>query len=956
MKIVKIERILNQTDLGLSGKNGCEIPIASNIKPFFEHVSKDTILSFKDLKTNEVLELTKNIERSDKFTSKNLKKYFDSKHLLEGDIVELFIIEENTERSYFINTISTEYLIFKKNKSLKNYRSLSTLKLGNFLNQSTNNKLLNLTTAEKSKLRGDANNEVQHYNFDEQKIQYDLFYYDVSENKFVELKDINSVQEKEIIDINYKINFENLKKLFSKEKTVKKTFNPRARLILQVGDRLIANEKIAISEIIKNSYDADARNVIVEMNDIDDKEKGEIIVFDDGSGMNFYILENVWMEPGTNYKENLLSKNKVSSKFNRLPIGEKGIGRFGVHKLGNKIELISKKKHEKEVKLKIDWNKFDSDKYLNEEEVEITEKQTNENNFFEKDEKGTYLRITSLRKAWEKTDFRTFYRNAMSLVSPFSSKDDFQIKIKSNLNWEHGLISIDKIKKYALWYFKVITDSNIVDGKSYIKIKEFTYKFTPYKGMTKISTKIVTEKDEYILKDCNIKRKKDKENKKEEENSESKKNKYENISNDGFGNIIIEGYIYDFDTKTLDLSDISDRSGIRNYVKENGGVRVYRDGMRIYDYGEFGDDWLGLDQSRINAPTSKIGNKLILSSVSLTRQESKGLEEKTNREGFIENEVFNNFRDSVIFILNKVNFLRNIDKDKIRKIYQDEVDIEESTISIIQKIEKKVNNEKVVPLEDDRKQILTNLKKIETNYSEMKDTLLKSAGSGLAYSLVIHEIEKMISELKNRVDEKNIHELKDLTTKLQHTVESITNLFINSKLALISAKMVIDKSMKFFKYRVKTHKIEIIQKYQNKDLQIECSENFIINALMNLVDNSIYWFKYHEKRLIQEKKSRKILIDIIDSDDKVGILVADTGFGFSISAETAILPFKTTKIAGDGMGLGLYFVNEIMKIHNGNLKIITNDFEREKLGIDKEFNGAIVILEFYKGDKNDIRL
>ena len=956
MKIVKIERILNQTDLGLSGKNGCEIPIASNIKPFFEHVSKDTILSFKDLKTNEVLELTKKIERSEKFTSKSLKKYFDSKHLLEGDIVELFIIEENTKRSYFINTISTEHLIFKKNKSLQSYRSLSTLKLRNFLNQSTNNKLLNLTTAEKSKLRGDANDEVQHYNFDEQKIQYDLFYYDVSENKFIELKDINSVQEKEIKDINYKINFKNLKKLFSKEKTVKKTFNPRARLILQVGDRLIANEKIAISEIIKNSYDADARNVIVEMNDIDDKEKGEIIVFDDGSGMNLYILENVWMEPGTNYKENLLSKNKVSSKFNRLPIGEKGIGRFGVHKLGNKIELISKKKHEKEVKLKIDWNKFDSDKYLNEEEVEITEKQTNENNFFGKDEKGTYLRITSLRKAWEKTDFRTFYRNAMSLVSPFSSKDDFQIKIKSNLNWENGLISIDKIKKYALWYFKVITDSNIVDGKSYIKIKEFTYKFTPYKGMTKISSKIVTEKDEYIVKDCDIKRKKDKENKKEEENSEIKKNKYENISNDGFGNIIIEGYIYDFDTKTLDLSDISDRSGIRNYVKENGGVRVYRDGMRIYDYGEFGDDWLGLDQSRINAPTSKIGNKLILSSVSLTRQESKGLEEKTNREGFIENEVFNNFRDSVIFILNKVNFLRNIDKDKIRKIYQDEVDIEESTISIIQKIEKKVNNEKVVPLEDDRKQILTNLKKIETNYSEMKGTLLKSAGSGLAYSLVIHEIEKMISELKNRVEEKNIDELKDLTTKLHHTVESITNLFINSQLALIFAKNVIDKSMKFFKYRVKTHKIEIIQKYQNKNLQIECSENFIINALMNLVDNSIYWFKYHEKRLIQEKKSRKILIDIIDFEDKVGILVADTGFGFSISAESAILPFKTTKLPGDGMGLGLYFVNEIMKIHNGNLKIITNDFEREKLGIDKEFNGAVVILEFYKGDKNDIKL
>lgn len=955
MKIVKIEKILNQTELGLSGKNGCEILISTNIKHFFEHLLKDKMVPFKDLRTNEVIEFVKKIERSEKLTSKNLKKYFDSKNLREGDILEIFIVELNNIYHYYINSRSTDYLIFKRNKNLQSFRSLSNLKLKDFLNKDTNN-LINIKPTEKTKIRDDAKLEVQHYNIINFDLNYDLFYYDISSDKVFELNNLTTFSEKDLDTSNYEITLENLTLLFAKDRTLKKTFNPRARLILQVGDRLIANEKIAISEIIKNSYDADARNVIVEMNNIDDEEKGEIIVFDDGYGMNLDILENVWMEPGTNYKENLLSKNQVSSQFNRLPIGEKGIGRFGVHKLGNKIELISKKKHEREVKLKIDWNKFDSDKYLNEEEVEIIEKQTNENNFFGKDEKGTYLRITSLRKAWGKTDFRTFYRNAMSLVSPFSSKDDFQIKIKSNLNWEHGLISIDNIKKYALWYFKVITENNIVDEKSYIKIKEFTYTFTPYQGMTKISSRTVTEEDEYILKDCDIKRKKDKENKKEEENPEIKKNEYENISNDGFGNIIIEGYIYDFDTKTLDLSDISDRSGIRNYVKENGGVRVYRDGMRIYDYGEFGDDWLGLDQSRINAPTSKIGNKLILSSVSLTRQESKGLEEKTNREGFIENQVFNNFRDSVIFILNKVNFLRNVDKDKIRKIYQDEVDIEESTVSIIQKIEKKVNNEKVVPLEDDRKQILTNLKKIETNYTEMKDTLLKSAGSGLAYSLVIHEIEKMISELKNRVDDKNILELKDLTEKLQNTVESITNLFINSKLALTPIKSVINKSMKFFKYRVKTHNIEIIQKYEDKNLEIECSENFIINALMNLVDNSIYWFKYHKKRLEQENKPRKILIDVIDFDEKVGIVVADSGFGFSISAETAILPFKTTKIAGDGMGLGLYFVNEIMKMHNGNLKIVTNDFERERLGIEKEFNGAIVILEFYKGDKNDIRL
>jgi len=706
-------------------------------------------------------------------------------------------------------------------------------------------------------------------------------------------------------------------------KSIEVNFKPKARLILQLGDRLIANEKIAISEIVKNSYDACAREVTVIMNDINDLDKAEIVIIDDGKGMSLDILENVWMEPGTNYKEKQLD-NEEFSECNRLPIGEKGIGRFGVHKLGNKIELISKKKNAKEVKLYIDWRSFDTDKYLEDEKIVIIEKQNDENNFFKADESGTYIRLTSLRKEWGKRDFRTFYRNAISLISPFSSKDDFIINVKSNLKWEHGLVDLTTIKKNSLWYFKIETENN--------KIKTFYYELRPYPYMEKIQRRTITEEDLYIMHDKEIQRKVGK--------------KYESISCKGFGDITIEGYIFDFDKNTLDLSDINDRKGIKDYVKENGGVRVYRDGMRIYDYGEPGNDWLGLDQARINAPAAKIGNKLILSAVSLSREISTGLEEKTNREGFIETDVYHNFRDTIIFLLNKVVFLRNEDKDKIRNIYKQETDVEESTISLIKKVETKVK--KAVPKEEDKKQIVDTLKKIEENYVDMKETLLKSAGSGLAYSLIIHEIEKMVGELKARADRTELGELKELTSKLQLTLEGITNLFVNSKTEKSLAKDVIQKSMKFFKYRVKTHNIELVKKYEHSNLEIECSENFIINALMNLVDNAIYWFKYHEKRLRKENKPRKVLIDVVDLDDRVGIVVADTGFGFSISAETAVLPFKTTKLKGEGMGLGLYFVNEIMKMHQGNLKIVTSQYEKEKLGLDNEYSGAIIVLEFYK--------
>ena len=92
----------------------------------------------------------------------------------------------------------------------------------------------------------------------------------------------------------------------SNHKSIQVSFKPKARLILQLGDKLIANEKIAISEIVKNYYDACARKVTVIMNDINDIDKGEIVIVDDGSGMNLDILKNVWMELGTDYKEKIL--------------------------------------------------------------------------------------------------------------------------------------------------------------------------------------------------------------------------------------------------------------------------------------------------------------------------------------------------------------------------------------------------------------------------------------------------------------------------------------------------------------------------------------------------------------------------------------------------------------------------------------------------------------------------
>lgn len=79
-------------------------------------------------------------------------------------------------------------------------------------------------------------------------------------------------------------------------------FKPKARLLLQLGDQLIRSESIAVLEIIKNAYDANASRVSVSMKNVQDMDTGEIIIEDDGDGMDVDIIRNVWMQRGSDNK------------------------------------------------------------------------------------------------------------------------------------------------------------------------------------------------------------------------------------------------------------------------------------------------------------------------------------------------------------------------------------------------------------------------------------------------------------------------------------------------------------------------------------------------------------------------------------------------------------------------------------------------------------------------------
>ena len=107
-------------------------------------------------------------------------------------------------------------------------------------------------------------------------------------------------------------------------------FKTRARILNQLGEQLIKSEGIALLELIKNAYDADATFCHVTMENISDKNKARIIISDDGCGMDVERIRRTWLELGTNYKESLAAneETKRTPKFHRMRLGEKGICRF----------------------------------------------------------------------------------------------------------------------------------------------------------------------------------------------------------------------------------------------------------------------------------------------------------------------------------------------------------------------------------------------------------------------------------------------------------------------------------------------------------------------------------------------------------------------------------------------------------------------------------------------------
>ncbi len=730
------------------------------------------------------------------------------------------------------------------------------------------------------------------------------------------------------------------------EKT--KYFRPKAHILRLLGEELIKSPIMAIYELVKNSYDADSSSVKVSFSNIENTEKAIITVQDDGTGLTSEIIENIWLEPGTDHRKPIDKNGKRiinrSPIFDRVPMGEKGVGRFAVHKLGNIITLITRpatvSKDSKgniqktildyEITLTIDWIAFSQSKYL--EDIPITwQTETDKSKFHFTNDSGTLIKVSALKEPWTRRMARSLNRNVVSMLSPKNDKNKFQINLDFGNHWLEGFPDANQILEIAPYKYTALLDDD------FNLTVDYEFSLALNSGFGKRAIDGYTENIRGRLIPTLRKELEEEELLPKEKIDEfietfvKKKNP--------FGNILLELYSYDLDSPTL-KNYTYDSKTLKNVLKQHYGIKVFKNDMRVFNYGEPGNDWLELDIKRVQSK-QWFSNNQNIGFIYLDSENSTNLIEKTNREGFIENESYKIFYKSIIAILNDFRIERIKDRNKWlhyikpapkAKTYQDQTTLFKELIDSTDFSEK-----------EQKEKLKEEADNLQQDFEIKKETLLIPAGVGMTASFALHEIEKLIPRMKETVNDNPFQRVvaDEQVDELNDYVQGILSVLRKGGNKPINLRESVEKAVANYGYKFKSRNIDIETNFDNKIDTVVCDKRYFITMIMNVIDNSIYWLD------TIYKSNKGIYIKTFLEDSHPVVLIIDNGPGFKDAINEVVMPFFSRK--EDGIGIGLYLIDTIMMKY-GKLDI-SNSQELDDLNIPNKYRGAAIKLTFSKNQE-----
>lgn len=395
------------------------------------------------------------------------------------------------------------------------------------------------------------------------------------------------------------------------DKTLK--IRPYARLLTMLGEQLIKNEQIALAELIKNSYDADADWVKVSFvnfnydnnnSKISQTDDSKIVIEDNGCGMSLKVIEDSWMNPATpNKRTREGDEIKTTPIKHRIIQGEKGIGRFAILKLGRNIQITTRPDGENtEYVIDYDLSKYDDD-FLTEDQKEkqlfidditipVSERNparlvkrkviVNNTVFEQNNDHGTIIEISNLKGDWTLSKINDVNKESQKLESIFEKI--FSEKKKAN-QIEIGFECDDERLPYSDETIKEL--SSLLNNSAVLRITNGSYSEKEAKFKYKINGIQYT----LSLKDSQIS---GLSFFKERFGGQNLFGETE-IRESTCGDFKFNFFVFDLaaDKESSYYLDKKEKETIKEHR-----IYLYRDHIRVSPYGDSDNDWLEIDKKR----------------------------------------------------------------------------------------------------------------------------------------------------------------------------------------------------------------------------------------------------------------------------------------------------------------------------------------------------------------------
>ena len=733
------------------------------------------------------------------------------------------------------------------------------------------------------------------------------------------------------------------------------SFSVMARVAMQLGRESISNSIVAILELVKNGYDADAETVKVRFGNLD-KANPVLVIEDDGNGMNEQQLRDGWLVIGTSNK--LLSGQ--SSRKRRVLTGEKGLGRLGLDRLcGRTVVQSFSDKESDGIELEINWHKYEEmDAHL--EKIKhnlyripksIADPITNESEQFPR---GTRLILHNLKDVWSKEFLQDLKQELALLISPFAGINDFTIELDSGMKWVEidGKVGSAEMLHAAEW--KLIAEIDEGRNVSY------------------------TMSSDQHQADFNLK-------------PVSWSKKFQSTTDQPLcGPLKFEMYF--FPRRAIDLGEIGfSQTQIREFLDSNQGIRIYRDGFRVKPYGEpTGEgDWLRLSYRRQQHPSGviqgnwRVGYNQVVGAVFLERNKNPDLIDQTHREGIVEGPAFYHLKmlaeDAIVFFesnrqafeqaqyksteyekargkvtkstsasLKAVKNLRST-TSKVTEILQTaahETPALHDVEALLNSLSTAVNevDETVTDTQKAHDQFAKATEKQQEELQSQKDTLGNLASIGILITSFGHEtlgasnmVMTNARQLRHNLDKG----LFMVTSDVRKMVEDNLELLVSSagkihdfaeftlknvsrdkrRRKAVDLSKVVKQVLRYFAGPLNKRNITVELNLPAKVSPIRAFEIDWESIFINLITNALWALKD------TKAEQQKIRISMWETKNHLEITFADNGCGLEAGTEDKIFfPTFSTKRNEkgeiDGTGLGLAIVKGFVEDHTeGNIHV-----------------------------------